>query len=35
MDPESYVVSLEVAKLNREQELATRNLFPMYPSGVY
>ena len=33
MDPASYVVSPEVAKLNREQELAKYDLFPMYPTG--
>ena len=32
MDPESYFVSSEVAKLNREQELAKYDLFPMYPT---
>ena len=33
MDPETYTVSSEVAKLNREQELAKYDLFPMYPTG--
>jgi len=33
MDPEIYTVSSEVAKLNREQELAKYDLFPMYPTG--
>jgi len=35
MDPESYLVSPGISKLNREQGLVTHNLFPMYPSGVY
>ena len=33
MDPESYFVSSEVAKLDREKELAKYDLFPMYPTG--
>ncbi|KAF9644807.1 hypothetical protein BDM02DRAFT_842383 [Thelephora ganbajun] len=33
MDPETYFVSPEVAKLNREQELARYDLFPMYPTS--
>ena len=32
MDSESYFVSSEVAKLDREQELAKYDLFPMYPT---
>ena len=35
MDPMSYFVSPEVAKLDREQELAKYDLFPMYPTGQY
>lgn len=35
MDPESYFVSSEVAKLDREQELAKYDLLPMYPTGQF
>jgi hypothetical protein len=33
MDPASHVVSDEVAQLDREQELAKYDTFPMYPTG--
>jgi len=33
MDPDSYIVSSEIASLNREQELARYDLFPMYPTA--
>ena len=32
MDPDSYEVSSAIASLNREQELARYDLFPMYPT---
>ena len=32
MDPDSYTVSDENAKLDREAELAKYDLFPMYPT---
>ncbi|KAF9789309.1 hypothetical protein BJ322DRAFT_530445 [Thelephora terrestris] len=33
MDPDSYIVNDQVAKLNREEELTKYDLFPMYPTS--
>jgi len=33
MDPASYAPNTELAKLNRQQELAKYDLFPMYPTS--
>ena len=37
MDPDSYTVDPDTPKpnVNREQELAKYDLFPMYPTGTY